>query len=78
MRIGFVYKIAKTPIDYRSSFLSLIKEGIKNSDLNLYEEFYESDKRDTKPFCFGVFFQNPRFGSDVIEIKGNKTFIYLP
>lgn len=74
MRIKFIYKIDKVPIDYRRYFLSLIKETIK--DKNIYSSIA---KRDTKPFCFSVCFEKAKIKDEVIEIEGNTNlFISTP
>lgn len=72
MRIKFIYKINKVPLDYRKYFLSLIKEAVK--DENLF-----NDERRTKPFCFSVFFERSKIKDEVIEIEGNThLFISTP
>lgn len=73
MRIKFIYKIDKVPIDYRRYFLSLIKETLKDEDI------YSCAKRDTKPFCFSVYFERAKIKDEIIEIEGNTNlFISTP
>lgn len=73
MRIKFIYKINKVPIDYRRFFLSLIKETLKDENL------YTAEKRDTKPFCFSVYFEGSKIKNEIIEIEGNTNlFISSP
>lgn len=58
MRLRFYYEIDenKLPIDYRSGFISLTKEALKNEDELLYHRYYDSKIQ--KPFTFSLFFNN--------------------
>ncbi len=65
MRMKFVYKVNKVPIDFRRYFLSLIKEALKEENL------YNIHKIGTKPFCFSVYFEKSKVKDEIIEIEGN-------
>jgi len=73
MRIGFVYRIDKLPVDYRTCFLSLIKEAINRSDPSLYQEFYQTDNRKTKPFCFSVYLKSFKINNNILLLEDNIT-----
>lgn len=70
MRLRVVYRIAKVPIDYRSSFVSLIKEAIKTADEEIFKTVYEVATRLTKPFCFSIFFQDFKITDGTIDVGG--------
>jgi CRISPR-associated endoribonuclease Cas6 len=73
MKIGFVYRINKLPIDYRACFLSLIKEAINRSDPSLYREFYQAANRETKPFCFSIYLKSFKINNNILLIEDDVT-----
>lgn len=70
MRLRLTYQIDRVPIDYRASFVSLIKEAIRTADDEAFHLAYESAARSMKPFCFSVFFQDFKINNGMIEIGG--------
>lgn len=81
MRIKAILEGDILPIDYRSHFMSFIKEALKVTDLGkeyfekLYKYEEEGEIRNNKagkPFCFAV-----RFLHDKEEFKKEKDILYI-
>lgn len=57
-------------LDYRRVFVSYLKSMFLEIYPEKYKFYYESGAK-TKPFCFDVKFNNPRFLNDRVEVEQN-------
>lgn len=76
MRFSITYELFNDtiPIDYRSGFISLIKKAMGISNKDLYDLFYEEDKK-AKPYTFSVYSPNGFVKKDN-EFKVGKTILF--
>ncbi|EOD01819.1 CRISPR-associated endoribonuclease Cas6 [Caldisalinibacter kiritimatiensis] len=74
MRLRCTFECDKLPIAYRMMFVSFIKEALKKSSEeyfnNLYNYKNKSNKK-TKNFCFAVYLNDFRRENDILNINGN-------
>lgn len=70
MRPRITCRIAKVPIDYRVSFVSLIKEAMEKADPEAFKAVYKDAARLRKPCCIPVFFRDFKISNGTIEIGG--------
>lgn len=73
MRIKFVFDLIKKeiPLDYRRIFISFFKNALENYDKEIKEKYYKNQDVIHKPFTFAVYFENPVFRRDFIELENN-------
>lgn len=73
MRMSVEYKTDKFPISYQMLVVSLIKQAIKEVDINHYKQMYTYDEckanKKTKDFCFSVFMKEFEKQGDIFTIK---------
>lgn len=72
MKAAFIFKTDRLPITYRTIFMSLIKEALKNQNEEYYNDMYfwngKKNKR-PKPFTFAVRFNNFHLEDDFISLN---------
>lgn len=69
--LEFTLKINIIPVEYRRVFMHFLKTCLDNAnDGKYYEEFYGEPK--SKDLTFAVFFDNPVFAEDSIQVANNR------
>lgn len=73
MRLKMVFQLAKPELDieYRRTFLSLLKKCFQQASPEVFKYFYETGTT-MKPFTFGVYLPQPRFEKDVVRLQANE------
>lgn len=73
MRLKMVFQLKKPELDieYRRTFLSLLKNSFQQASSEVYEKFYGSGTP-MKPFTFGVFLPHPEFKDNKVYLKSTE------
>lgn len=69
MRLSVTYEVARIPITYRFTVLSLIKEALQQSDRGYYESLYIENEGKMKPFATAVYLRDFTYVEDEIHLK---------
>ncbi|MGJ7035060.1 CRISPR-associated endoribonuclease Cas6 [Anoxybacillus eryuanensis] len=77
MRIICSFQVKKIPVHYRMVIVSILKESIRASSEEYYEQLY-AQANVTKPFVFSPFLKNFRFKGDEIELDELRVIISSP
>lgn len=75
MRIQFEFEITNLPLQYRLGILSIIKEMIRRGSEAYYEQTFQKNKRDMKPFAYSTYIQNIKINND--EITGDRLILTI-
>ncbi|MGC8611303.1 MAG: CRISPR-associated endoribonuclease Cas6 [Athalassotoga sp.] len=80
MRFVCEFDCKSLPVSYHMMFTSLIKESLKKTNPDYFEEIYnygnDKNNKKTKNFCFSIFMKNYKLSSDVFEVN-NLVKFYL-
>ena len=77
MRIICFFQVKKLPIHYRMAIVSILKESIRASSEEYYDQLY-AQANVTKPFVFSSFLKNFRLKGDEIELDELRVIISSP
>lgn len=77
MRLSVVFKCEYIPIAYQMLGVSLIKEALKNTNKEYFENIYEFNgkiNKKSKNFCFSIFINNYEMYEDKFKVNGDIIF----
>ncbi len=74
LKMEFTLKKPECDVEYRRTFLSLLKNSFEMASDEVYQRFYGKGTP-MKPFTFAVYLHQPKFAGDVIHL--NSTEIHL-
>lgn len=80
MKVAFIFKTDKLPVTYRTSFMSLIKEALKNQSAQYYNDLYfwnGKKNKHPKPFTFAIRFSNFHIDGDYINLYNEELSLYI-
>ncbi|OGO86528.1 MAG: CRISPR-associated endoribonuclease Cas6 [Clostridiales bacterium GWD2_32_59] len=74
MRFALEFELEKNelPVDYRSAFISFLKNIFEKYDNDFYKRLYSKEELKQKPYTFAIFMKNAKFEKDKILLQGNK------
>lgn len=77
LRLRFEFAVTKEeiPLDYRRCFISLFKKALEKNNLEAKDKYYHKADPIQKAFTFSVFFKNPKFHKDYIELEDKKVIL---
>lgn len=69
LRFSVSYQVESLPLHYRMKVYSLIKEAVRMSNDNYYEEWFIRREREIKPFSFSTFLIDFKISGNKINLK---------
>lgn len=73
MRLQFEFEISNIPLQYRLGILSIIKEMIQTGSEEYYQQIFQKNNRDMKPFTYSTYIENLTVNQD--EIIGDRLIL---
>ncbi|MFD2670563.1 CRISPR-associated endoribonuclease Cas6 [Marinicrinis sediminis] len=69
MRFKVTYEAEWIPVHYRMKIYSLLKEAIKKADISFYQQLFEQQRQEIKPFSTAVYLRDFRIEGQRIYLK---------